>query len=72
MPAYPYLFEEKEKPDPEERVVKLPPGDGPRYNVLVARQEAIDLVKYLQSLDRSYPVIEAPAAAATRTTRPFT
>jgi hypothetical protein len=29
--------------------------------VVVARPQALDLVKYLQSLDRSYPAIAGPA-----------
>ncbi|AVZ19398.1 cbb3-type cytochrome c oxidase subunit II [Pseudomonas aeruginosa] len=57
MPSYPFLFEVKEKAAPGEVVVKLPqkyrPADG---KVVVARQEALDLVAYLLSLDRSYPV----------------
>ena len=30
--------------------------DGVKGQVVVARPEAMDLVRYLQSLDRSYPV----------------
>lgn len=56
MPSYPYLFEIKSKAAPGDVVVKLPaawqPEDG---QVVVARKEALDLVAYLQSLNRSYP-----------------
>lgn len=55
MPSYPYLFEVKEQASAEDVVVRLPenyqPGDG---QVVVARQEALDLVSYLLSLDRTY------------------
>ncbi|GGH61284.1 cytochrome-c oxidase [Comamonas phosphati] len=57
MPAYPYLFEVKEKAEPDEVVLKLPPGHSPPGKIVVARPEALDLVKYLQGLDRSYPVL---------------
>ena len=56
MPAYPFLFEEKDQAQADDVVVKLPPGFRPQGKVVVARQEALDLVAYLQSLDRSYPV----------------
>jgi len=64
MPAYPFLFEAKAKAEPGEPVVNLPAGIAPAGQVVVARPEAVDLVKYLLSLDRSYPVLAAPAAAA--------
>ena len=57
MPAYPYLFEVKDKAEDGDTVLKLPPGHGPFGQVVVALPEALDLVKYLQSLDRSYPVL---------------
>lgn len=56
MPAYPFLFEEKDQAQANDVVVKLPPEFRPQGKVVVARQEALDLVAYLQSLDRSYPV----------------
>jgi cytochrome c oxidase cbb3-type subunit II len=56
MPAYPFLFEEKDRAEPNDVVVKLPPAFRPEGKVVVARQAALDLVAYLQSLDRSYPV----------------
>ncbi|HRN74726.1 cbb3-type cytochrome c oxidase subunit II [Ottowia sp.] len=63
MPSYPYLFEIKPKADDGEIVVNLPPTAAPANGqVVVARPEAVDLVRYLQSLDRSYPAL--PAAEA--------
>ena len=56
MPAYPFLFEEKAEAAPGEVVVKLPPEYRPEGKVVVAKQSALDLVAYLLSLDRSYPV----------------
>ncbi len=61
MPSYPFLFEAKAKADRDDVVVNLPPGYAPAGQVVVARPQAVDLVKYLQSLNRSYPVIAAPA-----------
>lgn len=60
MPSYPYLFEAKEKADKDEVVVNLPEGYAPPGKVVVARPEALDMVKYLLSLDRSYPILAAP------------
>ena len=64
MPAYPYLFETKAAADPGDEVVKLPPGHGPAQGVVVARPEALDLVKYLQGLDHTYPVLPPPPRSA--------
>jgi cytochrome c oxidase cbb3-type subunit 2 len=64
MPSYPFLFEAKDKPDAGERVLTLPPGYNPPGKIVVATQEALDLVTYLQGLDHTYPVIEAIAAPA--------
>lgn len=60
MPSYPFLFEVKAKADPGDVSVSLPQGQAPAGRVVVARPQAIDLVKYLQSLDRSYPAVAAP------------
>ena len=57
MPAYRFLFEIKEKADPKDRVVTLPPGYTPAGKIVVARPEALDLVAYLQGLDHTYPAI---------------
>jgi len=56
MPSYPYLFETKTRADPDDVVVSLPAGHAPAGAVVVARPTAEDLVAYLLSLDRSYPV----------------
>lgn len=64
MPSYPFLFELKAKADKDDRVVNLPPSAQPVGQVVVARPNALDLVKYLQSLDRSFPVVATPAASA--------
>ena len=63
MPAFPFLFEAKAKAETDDVVVTLPPGYAPAGKVVVARPEAVDLVKYLLSLNRSFPAI-APAATA--------
>lgn len=69
MPSYPYLFEVKDAPDADEETLNLPPGVAPEGKVVVPTPEALDLVKYLQSLKRNYPVLppqprEATGAAA--------
>jgi len=61
MPSYPFLFEAKEKADAGDRVVNLPPGYKPIGKVVVATQDALDLVAYLQGLDHTYPVLEGKA-----------
>jgi cytochrome c oxidase cbb3-type subunit 2 len=60
MPSYPYLFEIKSRADQGDVVVSLPAGLTPAGSVVVARPEAVDLVRYLQSLDRSYPGVTEP------------
>jgi len=57
MPAYPFLFRVKDAAEEGDQVVNLPPGDGPIGKVVVATPEALDLVKYLQGLDHTYPVL---------------
>lgn len=59
MPSYPFLFEIKARADRDDVVVSLPAGLAPAGSVVVARPEAVDLVRYLQSLDRSYPGVAA-------------
>jgi cytochrome c oxidase cbb3-type subunit II len=69
MPSYPYLFEAKAKVEAGDVEVKLPPGYGPIGQVLVARQEAVDLVAYLKALNHTYPVLEMPAPPASAASR---
>lgn len=64
MPSFPYLFDIKKSAEPGDIEVNLPPGFAPAGKRVIARQAAMDLVAYLQSLDRSYPVLPAPAGAA--------
>lgn len=58
MPAYRYLFERKKAAAPGDVVVKLAPEFQPKGEVIVAKQEALDLVAYLQSLNRTYPGVK--------------
>ena len=54
----------KDAAEPGDEVLNLPPGQGPFGRVVVARPEALDLVKYMQGLDHTYPVLPpAPKAA---------
>jgi len=55
MPAMPFLFEEKTEAAPGDVVVQLSPEYRPEGKVVVAKQEALDLVAYLKSLDHTYP-----------------
>ena len=57
MPSFPFLFEVKDKADKDEVVVHLPPDVQPQGKVVVAKPEVLDLVKYLLSLKREYPVL---------------
>lgn len=68
MPSYPYLFEVRQaEARAGETVVNLPPAFAKPGQVVVARPEALALVEYLLSLDRTYPALApksvAPAAA---------
>lgn len=67
MPSYPFLFDVKTAAEPGDRVVTMPDGYNPAGKVIVATQEALDLVAYMQGLDHGYPAIEMPA---TRRERP--
>lgn len=62
MPAYRFLFEVKDETavGKGERVVTLPLGTAPAGKSVIATPEALDLVAYLQSMKREYPVL-APA-----------
>jgi cytochrome c oxidase cbb3-type subunit II len=58
MPSYPFLFALRERAEKDEVAVVVP-GSSSGGRVLVASREALDLVSYLLSLDRSYPIDEA-------------
>jgi cytochrome c oxidase cbb3-type subunit 2 len=64
MPSYPYLFEIKDKAEDGDKVVNLPPGAAPAGKVVVATQEARNLVQYLLALDHTYPVLPAVSRSA--------
>lgn len=64
MPAYPYMFEVKDQPEPGDKVVNLPPAYAPVGQVVVAKPEANDLVAYLLALDRTYPIAPPPQAGS--------
>lgn len=65
MPAYPFLFEVRKGAAREgETVVTLPPQYARAGEVIIARPEALALVSYLLSLDRTYPALPPAAASA--------
>jgi cytochrome c oxidase cbb3-type subunit 2 len=74
MPAYRFLFEVKatDQVTDGERVVHLPPGVAPEGKVVVATPEALDLVAYLISLNRTYPVSSVERFTASAQTAPAT
>jgi cytochrome c oxidase cbb3-type subunit 2 len=53
MPRYTWLFQVKDKAGPNDVSVPLPPGFGPQKGVVVATQDAKDLVAYLKSLKQA-------------------
>lgn len=66
MPPYPYLFEVRQgAAQPGETVVNLPPAFAKPGEVVIAKPEALALVAYLLSLDRTYPALPALPAPAT-------
>ncbi len=50
MPGYPWLFTEKTTAADDDIVVPVPESYAPEGKVIVAKQSAIDMVRYLQSL----------------------
>jgi cytochrome c oxidase cbb3-type subunit 2 len=68
MPAYPFMFEVRQgQALAGEVVVNLPPALAKPGQVVVAKAEALALVAYLVSLDRTYPALKplpAPVSAA--------
>lgn len=64
MPSYPFLFRVVPEANEANVVVDLPASHAPADGVVVARQDALDLVQYLLELDRTYPVDALPRADA--------
>lgn len=60
MPAYRFLFEVVDRPLAGDRVVKVPVERIRGTGVVIATQEALDLVAYLKSLDHTYPTDALP------------
>lgn len=56
MPSYPFLFAVKKTAAPGDVTVQLPAAFQPKDGVVVATQQALDLVAYLKALDHTYPV----------------
>lgn len=57
MPAYAYLFSIKDSAEEGDQVITLPPNFAPKGKVVIALPDALDLVKYLQAMDHTYPVV---------------
>ena len=64
MPPYPYLFRISANPQPGAKIVTLPPEFAPQNGSVIAAEDALDLVAYLLSLDRTFPAIPVPAPQA--------
>jgi cytochrome c oxidase cbb3-type subunit II len=65
MPSYPYLFEVRQgTAQPGEVVVNLPPAYAKPGQVVMAKPEALALVEYLISLNRTYPALKSLDAPA--------
>lgn len=62
MPAYPFLFRQVDEVPEDGVAVDLPPQFAPASGMIVAKQEALDLVQYLLELDRTYEVDTLPRA----------
>ena len=52
MPSYPWMFEEKKDSDSEDIVLAIPAQFKNKGSKIVPKQEALDLVAYLQSLQQ--------------------
>jgi cytochrome c oxidase cbb3-type subunit 2 len=53
MPAYPWLFQAKDRADRGDVVVDVPQGYAPTDKTIVATREVLDLIAYLQSLKQA-------------------
>lgn len=62
MPGYPFLFEVTDFVPEGAIAVTLPPEYRVRGGTVIAKPEAVELVEYLLSLDRTYPTDELPVA----------
>lgn len=61
MPAYPWLFAIKDRADPGDVTVSVPPEYAPPGKVVVATRDEQDLVAYLASLKQ--PALPSPGPA---------
>jgi cytochrome c oxidase cbb3-type subunit 2 len=59
MPAYPWMFVAKDRAEPGDVVVDVPPEYAPKGKVIVATREEQDLVAYLKSLKQ--PPLPSPS-----------
>jgi cytochrome c oxidase cbb3-type subunit II len=65
MPPFPYLFDVRQgAAQPGEVVVNLPPAHAKPGQVVTAKPEALALVDYLISLNRTYPALKSLDAPA--------
>jgi cytochrome c oxidase cbb3-type subunit II len=65
MPPFPYLFDVRQgAAQPGEVVVNLPPAYAKPGQVVTAKPEALALVDYLISLNRTYPALKSLDAPA--------
>lgn len=65
MPSYPFLFELRQGAVGDgEKALTLPPGLTKPGEVVIAKPEALALVAYLLSLDRTYPALPPRSASA--------
>ncbi len=60
MPAYPWLYTEKDRAGPGDVTVGVPAGYAPAGRTIVASQQALDLVAYLKSLKQAALPTPAP------------
>ncbi|MFZ4402889.1 MAG: cbb3-type cytochrome c oxidase subunit II [Pseudobdellovibrionaceae bacterium] len=61
MPSYPYFFRHKDKIDPGEVSINIPSEWlREKGKKVIVTQEALDLVAYLKSLNRTYPATQKP------------
>lgn len=66
MPAFPFLFEEKDAAEVGDKVLSLPKDYQPEGKVVVSTPQADALVAYLLALKRDYPLAAAGANGAAR------